>query len=313
MAGLVLFYLGSGITVIGPNETGLVLRFGKLLPQTHPPGLLFSFPPPIDEVLKVPLKSVQEVALDAWSSLSENGGLSSLDPATQFYTLTGDANIVRAQFVVRYQISDPIDYALAARDRDAIRDAILYESATRVLSSMNVEDALTAKKNYIGQEAMRLAQEKMNALGLGIQLLAVETREINPPKTVLAAFQAVISAKVQSKTLIEEANTYAASSIPDAQAQAYRIQQVADSYAQQLVAKAQGESISFTALLGEYRANPMLVRARLYGEMVSTVMPQVKVATVVPGGKGSTRIFLDPQKGSALKSTITGNDTQPTP
>ena len=39
MAGLVLVYLGSGGTKIGPNESGLVLRFGKnALPDTTKAG-----------------------------------------------------------------------------------------------------------------------------------------------------------------------------------------------------------------------------------------------------------------------------------
>ncbi len=64
---LVLIYLCSGITVIGPNERGLVLRFGRALPKSAPPGLLLAFPPPIDEVVMLPAKSVQEVVLDTWA------------------------------------------------------------------------------------------------------------------------------------------------------------------------------------------------------------------------------------------------------
>ena len=251
----------------------------------------------------MPVKSLQEVSLDLWAAPRDDNPQGSLSPVKQPYTLTGDVNIIQARFVVRYQISDPAEYLLAAKDREALRDAILYQSVCQVLSTMTVEDALTAQKNHIGQEAMRLAQERLDALGLGIQLSAFETREIIPPKTVLGAFQAVVSAKVQAKTFIEEANTYAASTIPDATAQAYRIAQEADSYARQLVAMAQGESTSFLALLNQDRTNPLLVRSRLYGEMVDTVMSKVKVSTVVPGGKGATRLFLEPQKGTALPQT----------
>ena len=47
MVALVLLYLLSGVTVINPNEVGLIMRFGQLLPQTHPPGLLMALPPPV--------------------------------------------------------------------------------------------------------------------------------------------------------------------------------------------------------------------------------------------------------------------------
>src|SRR5271156_1461282 len=90
MLALVLIYLGSGITVVGPEDTGLVLRFGKLLPVIHQPGLLFALPAPIDEVIRVPSKRVQEVALDAWSpELLDPGYLQTLHPVRNPYTLTG--------------------------------------------------------------------------------------------------------------------------------------------------------------------------------------------------------------------------------
>ena len=134
MLGLILLYLGSGITVIGPNEVGLVLRFGKLLSQPHPPGLLFALPPPIDEVVRVPVKSLQEVSLDLWAAPRDDNPQGSLSPVKQPYTLTGDVNIIQARFVVRYQISDPAEYLLAAKDREALRDAILYQSVCQVRS-----------------------------------------------------------------------------------------------------------------------------------------------------------------------------------
>jgi membrane protease subunit HflK len=114
----------------------------------------------------------------------------------------------------------------------------------------------------------------------------------------------VISAKVKAKTLIEEANTYAASTIPDATAQAYRIKEEADSYANQKVAIARGESDAFLSIVAEERKNPRLVRARLYGETLSLVMPRVKISTLVAGGMGTSRILLEPQKGTALPSAL---------
>jgi hypothetical protein len=64
------------------------------------------------------------------------------------------------------------------------------------------------------------------------------------------------------------------------------------------VAIAHGESDSFLSILSEERKYPRLVRARLYGETLSLVMPRVKLSTLVSGGKGASRILLEPQKGT---------------
>ena len=293
MVALILVYLGSGFAIVGPNEEGVILRFGKLLPQVHSPGLLLAFPPPIDEVIKLPVKTVQEASLDLWATASTEND-ASLNPITQRYSLTGDVNIVRARFILRYQISDPLDYVLNGKDWVSLRDAILYECASQVLASMKVDDALTVQKYMIGQEAMRRAQEKMSRLKMGLHLVAFEVEDISPPRSVIASFQNVVSAKLQAKTLVEQQNAYAATLLPAAQAEAYRTEQEADAYGQQVVAQAQGESSSFLAQLKEYRANPVIMRARLIAEMRSTVLPQAKILSVMPSGTEGNKIFLNP-------------------
>ncbi|MGH9613892.1 MAG: hypothetical protein ACRD4P_12505, partial [Bryobacteraceae bacterium] len=151
------------------------------------------------------------------------------------------------------------------------------------------------------QESMRLAQAELDRLDLGIQLLAFETREINPPASVLPAFQDVVSAKVEAKTLVEPAHSRHASLIPEANAEAYRIQQEAESYSQELIAKAQGEVSAFLALLKEYRANPGTVHTRLYADMIETVLPKLRVSNVLPTDRGDVRILVSPQKADAIE------------
>ncbi|HEY0256694.1 MAG TPA: FtsH protease activity modulator HflK [Candidatus Methylacidiphilales bacterium] len=294
MIFLVLIYLASGVTVVGPNEVGVLLRFGKIQSHIYPPGLLLALPLPIDEVIKVPVKTVQEASLDLWATAPKENDIS-LDPVTQRYSLTGDVNIVRAKFVLRYQISDPIQFVLSANHADQLRDAILYESASQVLGSMKVDDALTSRKYMITLEAMRRAQEKIARLKLGLHLVAFEVREINPPRSVVASFQDVVSAKLQAKTLVEQANAYAATELPSAKADAYRTEQNADAYAQQVVAKAQGEASAFLAQLHEYKANPVNMRARLIGEMRQTVLPETKILSVMPDQGGDSTVLLSPK------------------
>jgi membrane protease subunit HflK len=309
MLVLVLIYLCSGITVVAPNQRGLILRFGRALPKSAPPGLLLAFPPPIDEVVMLPAKNVQEVVLDAWTP-NDDSWRESLHPERDPYTITGDVNIIRARFSIRFQVADPIAYEFGASERENLCNAICYQSACRVLADISVDDALTTRRDFIGQESMRIAQAELDRLGLGVQLLAFETREINPPAPVLPAFQDVVSAKVEAKTLVEPARSRHASVIPEANAEAYRIQQEAQSYAQELTAKAQGQVSAFLALLKEYRANPGTVQTRLYAEMVEEVLPKVRISSVVPTDRGEMRVLISPRKGE-LVAPKQESETQP--
>jgi membrane protease subunit HflK len=124
----------------------------------------------------------------------------------------------------------------------------------------------------------------------------------------------VVSAKVEAKTLVEPARSRHASLIPEANAEAYRIEQEAQSYAQGLTAKAQGEVTAFLALLKEYRANPGTVHTRLYAEMIEKVLPKLRVSTVVPSDRGEVRILVSPQKTDAIEpSEHAPNDSEPLP
>jgi membrane protease subunit HflK len=315
MLVLVLIYLCSGITVVAPNQRGLILRFGRALPKSAPPGLLLAFPAPIDEVVMLPAKNVQEVVLDAWTP-NDDSWRESLHPERDPYTITGDVNIIRARFSIRFQVADPIAYEFGASERENLCNAICYQSACRVLAGMSVDDALTTRRDFIGQESMRIAQAELDRLGLGVQLLAFETREINPPAPVLAAFQDVVSAKVEAKTVVEPARSRHATVIPEANAEAYRIQQEAQSYAQGLTAKAQGQVSAFLALLKEYRGNPGTVQTRLYAEMLEEVLPKVRISSVVPTDRGEMRILISPQKGELVapkQESETQPQTTPTP
>src|SRR5258706_4188788 len=65
MAILVLYFLGSGIFTVPSQQKAIILRFGKPVgtgpDQLLGPGLHWSFPSPIDEVVKISIGELQEV------------------------------------------------------------------------------------------------------------------------------------------------------------------------------------------------------------------------------------------------------------
>jgi len=295
---LAVIYLASGVTIVGPNETAFVLRFGKLQPGLHGSGLLLALPQPIDEVVKVPTRSVQEIQLDAWESSSPaEDNAPTLHPVRDGYTLTGDANIIRARFSVRYQVADPVAYVLTMKNQPALLEAVLYQAATGVIAQMKVDDVLASGLESLRAQTMREAQAQLDRLRLGVQLLAFEVRKIIPAQQVLPDFEDVVSAQVESRTLIEKANSYRASELPGAEAAAYRLKQEADAYAQDLVAKATGESAAFEAIDQQYRVAPELMRTRLYADTMETILHHLQSATILQPSGASLKLFLQPSYG----------------
>ena len=70
---MALLYLLSGITIVRSDEVAVILRWGRLVGDTpglqqHASGLLFSFPRPIDYVVRVPVKHVREISVTTLAS-----------------------------------------------------------------------------------------------------------------------------------------------------------------------------------------------------------------------------------------------------
>jgi len=65
MAALVIVFLCSGLFNVGPQERVVILRFGKPLGDGSKallgPGFHWSFPPPIDELVRIPITQIQKV------------------------------------------------------------------------------------------------------------------------------------------------------------------------------------------------------------------------------------------------------------
>ncbi len=333
LVGLVGLYLCSGITRVAPNEDALVYRLGRLQRELHPPGLCFALPPPIDRVVKVPTRTQHEVFLNAWApeeaaspaaavpasaaspqipaSLlavmpQANAGLAATPPASgrglhpvfDGYTLTGDANIVQARLTARYRIADPFAYASAAQpDAHAVLiEGALLDAATAVLARTKIDDALGSGLETLRTRVRELAQQRLDALRLGLELVAFEVNALTPPLATAAAFADVTSAQVEARTTLEQARTYRAQTVPRAESDAFRARQLAGAEARELVARARGESAAFLALLAEHRAAPALVEARLRAETLEQVLPRLRTKTLLPPGGGTLNVFLrDPK------------------
>src|SRR5688572_20506599 len=66
MVIMIVVFLGSGIFVVGPQENAIILRLGKPHGTGSKlvlgPGLHWSYPRPIDEVVRIRIKELQSVS-----------------------------------------------------------------------------------------------------------------------------------------------------------------------------------------------------------------------------------------------------------
>jgi membrane protease subunit HflK len=302
VGAMAVLYALSGITIVKSDEAAVVLRWGRLVGDTpalqqHGPGLLFAFPRPVDQVVRVPVKHVWEVPVKTLASVNVNDSASSFDPLTQGYALTGDQNIVHLDMVARYRVRNPAEWAFYGPKTDILRVEVTA-AIVRSLGEMAVDRVLADGRKSLIATATRRAQAGLDAAHSGLELSSLELTRLAPPAALATDFDSVQSAFIGMETQKKEAQTYAESAIPQAQAKSAAAVQSATAAAAADLAVANGDAQAFLALDREYRAQPAVVRERLYRDAVERAIGHAGSIRWVPppigGNYHGFRVTLQP-------------------
>jgi modulator of FtsH protease HflK len=308
IGAMAILYLLSGITVVKPDEVAVVLRWGRLVGETaalqqHGPGLLFALPPPIDEVVRVQVKRVSEVQV---TTLAAGGGAMASQPQgeeglgmqsnslspLEGYAITGDHNIVQVDMIARYRVREPGEWAFrGARSEDILRVEVTA-AMVRSLGEMGVDRVLSDGRKDLLATAARRAQAGLDASRSGLELTSLELRSLAPPQALASDFDAVQTAFIDAETRRKDAQAFAESAVPQAEAASDLEIQNAHADASADLAQAQGSAAAFLALDREYRANPVVVQERLYRDAIERAFAQAgDIRWVPPPVGGSYRGF----------------------
>lgn len=270
----VVVALFSSVYTIQPDESGVVLRFGRFASVTDP-GLHFLIPF-VETVLKVPVERI----------IKQEFGFRTADPGvrTQYVNadfsgesamLTGDLNVGVVEWIVQFKIKDPEQFLFNVRSPEStFRD--MSEAAMRqVVGDHSVDEVITTGRASIAAQAQDILQTLCDTYGIGIDVQQVVLQDVNPPDQVKPSFNEVNEAIQEKEQLINLALTEYNQAVPRARGEAQRLIQEAEGYATARVNRAQGEATRFEAIYEEYRKAPRVTRTRMYLEMLNEVLPRV--------------------------------------
>ena len=103
-----VWFASSGWYQVGPNENGVVLRFGEYS-RTTQPGLHFKLPLGIDSVVTVPVRRQLKLEFGFSTPGASNpyqGAGSRQQQTNEKSMVTGDLNAALVEWVVQYHIDD---------------------------------------------------------------------------------------------------------------------------------------------------------------------------------------------------------------
>ncbi|MBQ6020594.1 MAG: FtsH protease activity modulator HflK [Clostridia bacterium] len=295
VAAAVVVILLTGVYKVDTGEVAVVLRFGALTgssasEQIKQPGLHFSLPNFIDEVVKIPVEKVQELTV---TTLNGTGDTVGGNIRKKGYVITGDSNILLLKMAVKYKVSDPIAYALHISDAQGMLTGVITGEMSTLAAKTGVDEMLTSEKNTICSRTMQNAQEILDRLGLGVTVTNIELTGIVPPPEAVEAFDNATTASVRKQTLIQQANDYRESALPKAESDARKLIDDAKANQSSAVAKATAIAEQFNGLSAQYAANPAVVRNGVFRKRLAALIAQSGKTVVIPDGEsGAPKVVL---------------------
>ncbi|MDR0601507.1 MAG: FtsH protease activity modulator HflK [Treponema sp.] len=264
-----IVFLATSVFIVNQSEEAVITRFGKFL-AIRGPGLQFKLPFGIDRHYRVNIKNVQT---EQFGFRTLQSGISSVysGDITEATMLTGDLNIVDVEWIIQYRIVDPKAWVFNVNERTrTIRD-VSRSVINMLVGDRAIMNIMSSERTAIQSLALDSMNETFHRYNLGINVIAVQLQNIDPPAGVQEAFDDVNKAEQDMNRLINEGQQAYNAEIPRARGERERIIQEAQGYATERVNMARGDIARFNAVYDEYRRSPEVTRRRLYYEMIEEV------------------------------------------
>jgi modulator of FtsH protease HflK len=267
---LVLLVLAGGIYVVGPGEQGVVRTFGRESGRTAS-GLHYRIPL-IQHVDIVNLEEIRRI---------EVGFRADKPVPTEALMLTGDENIVEAQMIIQYRVTNPSKYLFELKDPEEALRATAEVALRSMVGRTKIDDVITTGREQVQTETRNWLQHLMDQYNSGLSVTEVKLQTVDAPDEVKEAFHDVVRAREEKEKLINQAMGYQADLIPRARGQARQVEREAEAYREERVLKARGDGAKFDAQLAEYSKAPAVTRQRVHLETLERILHKVQKKTLV--------------------------------
>jgi membrane protease subunit HflK len=278
---VLLIYLASGVYTVNEGEQAVITRLGAYQ-ETKGAGLRYHWPYPFEEAF------VRNVAVN--NHLSSDERRSDIQrEQNDYYMLTGDENLLEvSKYIIHWRIKDLRKFLFNVRAPEVVLIAAADSSLREIIAKTPINLLITERRAQVNEEVTQLLQAILDRYDSGIQIVEFLMQKADPPEPVMDAFIDVTRAEADRERSQHEAKAYHDEILPKARAKARNIVLDAQGYANQVIARSEGEAGQFAALYKEYAKSPQGTRVRLYMEMLEDVL------------SGAQKMVVDPSSGAPV-------------
>lgn len=272
-----LLYLLSGFYLVGAEQRGVVMRFGRIIHEQVMPGMHYHLPWPIDSVRTLPTTNLRSLKVDFSSSAPE---------ALQPEITTGDEDLVDVALVVQYNIESPGVYLSSAQTPELLLEQIVRAQTLFYIGGSAIDPLLTTGRTEFQNHLKRAIQTRLNHWRLGLRVTSVQINRLGPPESIKSAFDDVARARSEKQKMIQESRGERRTRLTQARSQAGQTLAQAEARATEILETARGHRDRFLANWRAYQKAPAITRERVYLERLERILAPVETLLVQPQKKG---------------------------
>jgi modulator of FtsH protease HflK len=284
MFQLVVLYALSTLVFIGPEEEGILERFGH--PRDNAwhleSGFHAKWPWPFETVRRYPARRIQTLHLgcktegEARPSVllwtvphSAQEDLFLVASRSGRESAGGGPAAVPVAFLavsvpIEYRITNVYQFAYHHATPRKVLEQIAYRSLCIETVSRDLFDILGSGQTDTARALRRRIQQDADRLGLGVGILFVGLQGVHPPVAVADAFESVVGAQESREGTIFQARAYTNHVLPIAAADAERLIQESRAFADRRATLAEAEASRFLRQSETCKRSPRVFRSRTY-------------------------------------------------
>jgi membrane protease subunit HflK len=301
-------YLWTGFSVVGPAERGLIKKFGKFVGDVKSPGLYYHWPYPIERMVKMKPERVRrlefgfrtnpayasfkEPLIYEWESRHLTGHYRK--DIGEALMLTGDENIIDMNLILHYRIKDMKEYLINVSNIDELIRVVTEAAVRLVVGEDELDDIITLDRGEVQNRIRGEVQGRLDRLGVGVAVVRIFLQDVHPPIEVVKAFRDVASAREDKSRLINKAKAQQNDAIPRARGTAARELMNAEAFKIAEAVRARGDASSYLSILSAYQEAPRITRFRLVWEALEKALKPVEKFFLSPEETGTVQLWLLP-------------------
>ncbi|MCF6139003.1 FtsH protease activity modulator HflK [Pseudalkalibacillus berkeleyi] len=283
---LVAAALFTSVYTVDESEQAVIETFGQVEEGIITSGLHFKMPWPVQNVRKF---SKETFSLQF--GYEEVDGEVTKEFPEDTKMITGDENIVLADMVVQWKITDPKAFLYATNDPKQILYNATSASLRGIIGTSTIDESLTSGKAEIEAEVRDLLVKLIEEYDIGVSILAVKLQDVDlPNKEVRRAFTKVTDARETMNTKINEAKKYSNKQKEEAEGEKDAVMSRAEGDKAARIEKARGDVATFNALYSEFTKQPEITRERLVLETLDEVLAEAEI--YIMSDEGGTLKYL---------------------